>query len=576
VEEFVGPLRPEPEHREHRDRLLGVLIPTCAVGALLAALASLTEGQGHAAAALGFAAAGSLFAHVVHRAGRGGLAGLILLLVMLSVQYRLMSVGFGIHDIAIVIYPLILIVAALLFDLRLLLFASVACIASAALAVSKDLGATAQLAGATSLQDLFGIVTVVVVTTVALRAITLDFVRVAYRERLQQRELRGLNEALQRYAAGLEASEARWRTLIATAPDRILSVGEDGRIAFVSDDAQGAGSLVGRPVGELTEPERRAPLEAAVRDAFVWQRSARLEVPGWGPGGNPAWWALRVAPVVENGAVRSVTLIATDVWERKQIEAEREALIRELEARNTELEGFTYTVSHDLKSPLITIRAFLGFVEKAADKGDVEAVRADLARIADAADRMRRLLDDLLDLSRVGRTTNPTEPVAFESVAREAIANVQGQIAVRGAKVTVAQGLPLVHVDQARIVQVLQNLLENATKFLGEQANPRIVIGQRGWEGEMPVLYVQDNGAGIEPRFRERIFGLFEKLDPASAGTGVGLALVRRIVEFHGGRVWVESEGKGTGATFLFTLPTREPSGEDSGRRRRLVADARV
>ena len=116
-----------------------------------------------------------------------------------------------------------------------------------------------------------------------------------------------------------------------------------------------------------------------------------------------------------------------------------------------------------------------------------------------------------------------------------------------------AADLPTVHADRRRLLEVLQNLIENASKFTGSQAQPKIEIGWRR-DGSEPVFYVRDNGQGIEPRFLERVFGLFEKLDPGGDGTGVGLALVRRIIEAHGGRAWAESEGLGHGATFCFTL----------------------
>jgi signal transduction histidine kinase len=108
--------------------------------------------------------------------------------------------------------------------------------------------------------------------------------------------------------------------------------------------------------------------------------------------------------------------------------------------------------------------------------------------------------------------------------------------------------------DRARLLEVLQNLVDNAAKFMGDQERPRIEIGVRQEAGES-VIFVRDNGQGIEERFKERVFGLFEKLDPASEGSGVGLALVKRIVEFHGGRVWLESDGAGQGTTVCLTLP---------------------
>jgi signal transduction histidine kinase len=125
--------------------------------------------------------------------------------------------------------------------------------------------------------------------------------------------------------------------------------------------------------------------------------------------------------------------------------------------------------------------------------------------------------------------------------------------------VSIAPDLPEVWGDRVRLLQVMQNLLDNAVKFMGGQTSPSIEIGYRP---EGSVVFVKDNGSGIEPRYHDRIFGLFDKLDADSTGSGVGLALVRRIVELHGGRAWVESEGRERGATFCFTLPPRPLPGD--------------
>jgi signal transduction histidine kinase len=263
--------------------------------------------------------------------------------------------------------------------------------------------------------------------------------------------------------------------------------------------------------------------------------------------GHPVWDPERNRLVGIYGAVQDIT-------ERKRAEAEREALIRELEAKNAELERFAYTVSHDLKSPLITIRGFLGFVAQDAAAGNLERVRSDLGRIADAVDKMQRLLNELLELSRVGRVIHPPQAVPLGPLAHEAVSLVGGRLRDRGVAVTIAADLPAVWGDRARLLEVLQNLVDNAAKFMGEQQRPRVEIGVRRDHGE-PVFFVRDNGRGIEARFRDRVFGLFEKLDPDSEGSGVGLALVKRIVDLHHGRVWVESEGSGRGTTVCFTLP---------------------
>jgi PAS domain S-box-containing protein len=235
---------------------------------------------------------------------------------------------------------------------------------------------------------------------------------------------------------------------------------------------------------------------------------------------------------------------------------ERETLITDLTAKNAELERFIYTVSHELKAPLVTIKGYLGYLTQDAISGNSERLKGDTQRISNAVEKMKDLLNDLLELSRIGRLMNPSQNISFDEVVRDALETVHGQLAAHGVTVHTQSGLPVVYGDRQRLTEVLQNLLDNAAKYMGNQKEPLIEIGQSGEEDGKSIFFVRDNGVGIASEYCERIFGLFNKLDASTEGTGIGLALVKRIVEVHGGRIWVESDGvPGKGSTFYFTLP---------------------
>ena len=249
-----------------------------------------------------------------------------------------------------------------------------------------------------------------------------------------------------------------------------------------------------------------------------------------------------------------IVITALFFYRQQQLMRQIEANNAELQSQNEELERFAYTVSHDLKAPLVTIKGFLGLLRSDLDKQDRDQAEHDLALIGDAADEMSKLLDELLELSRIGRQMAAPERRNVGDLAREAIERLAIQIDERGIEVDIDADLPDVYGDPGRLLEVFQNLLDNAIKFIGEQPSPRIEVKARR-DGQQVHCTIRDNGIGIAPEYQHRVFELFDRLDPKIDGTGIGLALVKRIVEAHGGEIRVESDGPGRGTAFHLTLP---------------------
>ncbi len=231
---------------------------------------------------------------------------------------------------------------------------------------------------------------------------------------------------------------------------------------------------------------------------------------------------------------------------------------KELERQNAELERFTYSVSHDLRAPLVTIKGFIGLLQQDIEAGNRDAMDSDINQISGATDNMARQLDELLELSRVGRLVNPPVEIDLGEMVSSVMTMFADDIAARKVRVSIADNMPLAYGDSGRIFEVLQNLIGNAIKFTRDISEPLIEIGAERDQDEI-VCHVRDNGIGIQGEYLERVFNLFERLDTRIEGTGIGLALAKRIVEFHEGRIWAESAGLGEGSTFWFALPAKNP-----------------
>jgi signal transduction histidine kinase len=242
-------------------------------------------------------------------------------------------------------------------------------------------------------------------------------------------------------------------------------------------------------------------------------------------------------------------------------ETEAIRLQEELALRNEEMEAFVFTASHDMKSPLQTIRRYARLVrEEAADVLGPDQVRS-LERIEVNADRLGRLVEGLVRVMKVGRMELVFEPCDLGQVVRDALRPLDALIRGAGAQIDVAPGLPVISADHERLVDLFENLIANAVKYRKPDVPCRVEVGWDGVVGDEVHVFVRDNGIGIDPANHERIFGLFQRLHRRDEieGSGLGLAIVARIAERHGGAVRVESK-LGDGATFHVRLPRRGPA----------------
>lgn len=227
--------------------------------------------------------------------------------------------------------------------------------------------------------------------------------------------------------------------------------------------------------------------------------------------------------------------------------------ISEIRQKRDELTRFIYTVSHDLKSPLFTVQSFINLLQEHIQKGDRAAQDRDIEYINNAISKMQQRVEELGELTKIGIKEKPKSVVPLKEIVREALELVEGSIKHKNVKVTYEFEDIILHCYKDRLVQLFQNLFDNAVKFMGDQPNPEIKIGSL-IENNQIVLYVGDNGLGIDPRYHHKVFDLFEKLDNKAEGSGIGLSTVKRIVELHNGIIYVRSEGAGRGTTFYFTL----------------------
>ena len=260
----------------------------------------------------------------------------------------------------------------------------------------------------------------------------------------------------------------------------------------------------------------------------------------------------------EEVEIRSEQAIRASELKYRQLSAELEKCVTErtaqLQTANKELEAFSYSVSHDLRSPLRHIMGFADMLQKDAGPSLSENSRRQLTTISQSAKRMSSLIADLLSFSRVGQSELQKTEVNLDWLVQETLGDFQGEIKTRNIVLKI-HPMPSVQADRALLRMVLVNLISNAVKFTGARTDATIEIGSTLGDGEM-VIFIRDNGAGFDPKYANKLFGVFQRLhsDDEFEGTGIGLANVQRIIHRHGGRVWAEG-AVNAGATFYFSIP---------------------
>ncbi|WP_306056015.1 PAS domain-containing sensor histidine kinase [Natronococcus wangiae] len=382
-----------------------------------------------------------------------------------------------------------------------------------------------------------------------------------------------LTDITERKRAELEAEKQRnqLETLFRVLPVGVVVADEDGSLLRANDTAREIGG------GNVFDPES---VEAYEKYAAVWEDSGE-------PVDPEEWTVSRVLrgeevtepniyeitaldgaqrvvmehgmPVRdERGDVSRAVVTLTDITERREYQRKLEETVEQLEVSNERLEHFAYAASHDLQEPLRMVSTYLQLIENRYGDAFDEDGEEFLEFAIDGADRMRSMIDGLLEYSRIETQGSPLEPTDLENVFDDVLDDVQFRIEESGAEVEV-EDLPRVTGDESQLRQLFQNLLHNAIEYSGD-APPKIRVDAERRGGKW-IISVHDEGIGIDPDKQDRVFEVFQRLHGRGEheGMGIGLALSQRIVERHGGEIWVDSE-PGEGSTFSFTLPAVDES----------------
>ena len=368
-------------------------------------------------------------------------------------------------------------------------------------------------------------------------------------------ELEKLNREKDKYIAELRQAEEALRiskesfnNIVNRNVDGVLIIDRKGIVHFVNPAAE---ALFGRKTDELLGEMFGLPVVVGdVSEIDTIHASGKLGVA-----------EMRVIETEWEGESAYLASVR-DITERKQAQQAQERLSQQLQTQVSELEAFSYGIAHDLRSPLVSIEGFSRELRTDIQNMETERVQEDIRLLESGVRKMQVFLNSTLEYSRSGQLIKRIKNVSFGKIVNEVITGFNGQISSIGATVSLADKFPRVYADRTRIIQVLTNLLQNSIKYRDKTVPLKIEIGYQLSEGEV-VFFVRDNGLGIDASDAEKVFALFYRGTADGEGSGIGLAILKKIIEAHGGRIWVQQGQSGKGTTMCFTLP--QQSGTNKG-----------
>ena len=527
-----------------------------------------------------------LVAFIMNRLGRTKGALIMLLFGLLGlVTFVVATSNDGFHDIGLLVLPALLVIASLLLDGRWFLLFSLLTIAilptMAGLEVAGLL--TNDLSDHTTIHDLFDGSMILGVTAISVWLLIRNIQQSLDRARASEAALANSLEEVHRQSQRLAENEARYRLVVETAQDPIVSTDLNGRFVFVNGAAARLAGyaiedMLGMHFFDFCLPEERN----RVRRSFFRQFHERVENRSYevalvSRNGSIHWLNMSVSLELSGGTLSGFHVVARDITARKQAEDEVRRLNQELEKRvrdrtaelestMQELQRISYTVSHDLRAPLRHIGAYAEMSQTRPSVREDAAAHKYLQTIVFSAKWMGMLVDGLIEYLSISQTEMHPSKIDVRDVVEEVIRDLGPESAGRAIEWRVGP-LPVVAADRRLLRQAMDKIVGNAVKFTQTRATAVIEIGVLPTEANRNEhrIFIRDNGIGFDAKYQERLFGLFERLHSRAeyAGAGIGLANVRRIIHRHGGRIWADG-AVDQGATIFFTLPVHH--GASTGR----------